>query len=77
MLDNQVPLKLVAEGRIVRNLNGQAAMRIDKYEFRTRRNKNPAAAAGDPAKNKPPFSGPPNAPPGDPKISGIKAPRHV
>jgi DNA-binding NarL/FixJ family response regulator len=36
-LENQVPLKLVAEGRIVRNLNGQAAMRIDKYEFRTRR----------------------------------------
>lgn len=38
-LENQVPLKLVAEGRIVRNLNGQAAMRIDKYEFRTRRAK--------------------------------------
>ena len=36
-LENQVPLKLVAEGRIVRNLNGLAAMRIDKYEFRTRR----------------------------------------
>jgi DNA-binding NarL/FixJ family response regulator len=38
-LENQVPLKLVAEGRIVRNVNGQAAMRIDKYEFRTRRMK--------------------------------------
>lgn len=38
-LENQVPLKLVAEGRIVRNVNGQAAMRIDKYEFRTRRAK--------------------------------------
>src|SRR5580658_7624612 len=38
-LENQVPLKLVAEGRIVRNLNGQAAMRIDKYEFRTRRSR--------------------------------------
>jgi DNA-binding NarL/FixJ family response regulator len=36
-LENQVPLKLVAEGRIVRNLDGLAAMRIDKYEFRTRR----------------------------------------
>ena len=36
-LENQVPLKLVAEGRIVRNVNGLAAMRIDKYEFRTRR----------------------------------------
>jgi ActR/RegA family two-component response regulator len=38
-LENQVPLKLVAEGRVVRNQNGQAAMRIDKYEFRTRRSK--------------------------------------
>ena len=36
-LENQVPLKLVAEGRIVRNANGQTAMTIDKYEFRTRR----------------------------------------
>ncbi len=44
-LENQVPLKLVAEGRIVRNLNGQAAMRIDKYEFRTRRAKTPADSA--------------------------------
>jgi CheY-like chemotaxis protein len=46
-LENQVPLKLVAEGRIVRNLNGLAAMRIDKYEFRTRRARvqNPAAGS--------------------------------
>jgi DNA-binding NarL/FixJ family response regulator len=36
-LENQVPLKLVAEGRIVRNENGVTAMTIDKYEFRTRR----------------------------------------
>jgi DNA-binding response OmpR family regulator len=45
-LDNQIPLKLVAEGRIIRNINGQAAMQIDKYEFRTRRVKsqNPAGA---------------------------------
>jgi CheY-like chemotaxis protein len=47
-LENQVPLKLVAEGRIVRNLNGQAAMRIDKYEFRTRR---APKGPGDSAKN--------------------------
>jgi DNA-binding NarL/FixJ family response regulator len=46
-LENLVPLKLVAEGRIVRNLNGQAAMRIDKYEFRTRR----AKSTGEPATN--------------------------
>jgi DNA-binding NarL/FixJ family response regulator len=50
-LENQVPLKLVAEGRIVRNLNGLAAMRIDKYEFRTRRAKAPNSAAGGPVKN--------------------------
>jgi CheY-like chemotaxis protein len=43
-LENQVPLKLVAEGRIVRNLNGLTAMRIDKYEFRTRRAKTQNAA---------------------------------
>jgi CheY-like chemotaxis protein len=49
-LENQVPLKLVAEGRIVRNLNGQAAMRIDKYEFRTRR---ASRSSGDSAKNQP------------------------
>lgn len=36
-LENQIPLKLVAEGRIVRNADGQTAMTIDKYEFRTRR----------------------------------------
>ncbi|HVW86033.1 MAG TPA: response regulator [Bryobacteraceae bacterium] len=36
-LENQIPLKLVAEGRIVRNSNGQTAMTIEKYEFRTRR----------------------------------------
>jgi DNA-binding NarL/FixJ family response regulator len=42
-LENQVQLKLVAEGRIVRNSNGQTAMTIDKYEFRTRRS--PPAAS--------------------------------
>jgi DNA-binding NarL/FixJ family response regulator len=36
-LENQILLKLVAEGRIVRNANGQTAMTIAKYEFRTRR----------------------------------------
>ena len=36
-LENQVPLKLVAEGRVVRNIDGQAAVTIEKYEFRTRR----------------------------------------
>jgi len=50
-LENQVPLKLVAEGRIVRNLNGLAAMRIDKYEFRTRRVKAQNATAGGASRN--------------------------
>jgi DNA-binding NarL/FixJ family response regulator len=36
-LENQIPLKLVAEGRIVRNVDGIVAMAIEKYEFRTRR----------------------------------------
>jgi DNA-binding NarL/FixJ family response regulator len=57
-LENQVPLKLVAEGRIVRHLNGLAAMRIDKYEFRTRRaatqnSTDGGAATGHSGKSKP------------------------
>jgi DNA-binding NarL/FixJ family response regulator len=47
-LENSIPLKLVAEGRIVRNNNGQTAMTIDKYEFRTRRAAKPPADAGKP-----------------------------
>jgi DNA-binding NarL/FixJ family response regulator len=46
-LENQIPLKLVAEGRIVRNAGGQTAMTIDKYEFRTRRTAAKAAAPAD------------------------------
>ncbi|MDP9171857.1 MAG: response regulator [Acidobacteriota bacterium] len=51
-LENQVPLKLVAQGRIVRNANGQTAMTIDKYEFRTRRAPAPPVAAVPVAKTK-------------------------
>jgi CheY-like chemotaxis protein len=43
-LENQIPLKLVAEGRIVRNIKGIAAMTIEKYEFRTRRTPAQASA---------------------------------
>jgi DNA-binding NarL/FixJ family response regulator len=45
-LENEVPLKLVAEGRVIRIVDGQAAVRIDKYEFRTRKMKpqQPASA---------------------------------
>ena len=53
-LENQIPLKLVAEGRIVRNANGQTAMTIDKYEFRTRRMPQKAASSpGVESKNRP------------------------
>jgi CheY-like chemotaxis protein len=36
-LENEIPLKLVAEGRVIRVVDGQAAVKIEKYEFRTRR----------------------------------------
>jgi len=48
-LENQIPLKLVAEGRIVRNIKGIAAMTIEKYEFRTRRTPAPANVQNKPA----------------------------
>lgn len=34
-LDNGCPLKLVAQGRVVRADGSQAAIEIEKYEFRT------------------------------------------
>lgn len=34
-LNNQVPLKLVARGRVVRFQEGYAAVEIQQYEFRT------------------------------------------
>jgi CheY-like chemotaxis protein len=50
-LENQIPLKLVAEGRIVRNSNGQTAMTIDKYEFRTRRAPKAPGSAPEPGRD--------------------------
>lgn len=44
-LENEIPLKLVAEGRVIRVVDGQAAVRIDRYEFRTRRIKTETPAA--------------------------------
>jgi len=35
-LNGNCPLKLVAFGRVVRSQAGQAAVRIERYEFRTR-----------------------------------------
>jgi DNA-binding NarL/FixJ family response regulator len=57
-LENQIPLKLVAEGRIVRNANGQTAMTIDKYEFRTRRvPQKTASVPGSESRNRPAETG--------------------
>jgi DNA-binding NarL/FixJ family response regulator len=61
-LENQVPLKLVAEGRIVRNLNGLVAMRIDKYEFRTRRARTQNSTADSPVINNSEKARPPSRP---------------
>ena len=36
LLDNVLPLKLIARGRLVRADGTQAAMTIERYEFRTR-----------------------------------------
>jgi DNA-binding NarL/FixJ family response regulator len=55
-LENQVPLKLVAEGRIVRFVNGLAAMHIDKYEFRTRRIRPEVSTVGTPARSTPDYN---------------------
>lgn len=35
-LDHKCPLKLVASGRVVRSQAGIVAVKIDRYEFRTR-----------------------------------------
>jgi hypothetical protein len=35
-LNGNCPLKLVAFGRVIRSQPGQAAVRIERYEFRTR-----------------------------------------
>ena len=81
-LENQVPLKLVAEGRIVRNLNGLAAMSIDKYEFRTRRARADGAEKSDNKSSSRPretasvISSRPGAAAGD-KTSGVRSRRDV
>jgi CheY-like chemotaxis protein len=71
-LENQVPLKLVAEGRIVRNVNGLAAMRIDKYEFRTRRAKPQSAAPATPGSVNKPENTKPSSRPSDLKTADLK-----
>jgi len=46
LLGGKCPLQFVATGRIVRSENHRAAVKIQRYEFRTRGG---AAAAGSPA----------------------------
>lgn len=45
-LGGSCPLKFVATGRVVRSEPDKAAIRIEKYEFRTRRANGLAASAG-------------------------------
>ncbi len=44
-LDGICPLKMVARGRIIRSESGKAAIRIERYEFRTRRTATAVAVA--------------------------------
>ncbi len=48
-LENEVALKLVAEGRVIRVIDGNAAFRIDKYEFKTRKATPPPPGASHPS----------------------------
>lgn len=50
-LNDLVPLKLVARGRVVRFEEGQAAIEIQQYEFRTQANGAAKAAAPRPKAN--------------------------
>ena len=49
-LNDLVPLKLVARGRVVRFEEGQAAIEIQQYEFRTQANAVAAKVGGPRAK---------------------------
>lgn len=46
MLDGTCPLQFVASGRVVRSESNQAAVRIDRYEFKTRSTLAAAAHGG-------------------------------
>ena len=47
VLEGGCLLKFVAVGRVVRVEDTRASISIEQHEFRTRRSKNPAAAAPD------------------------------
>jgi hypothetical protein len=48
-LDGTCPLQFVATGRVVRSQDRQAAVRIERYEFKTRSASGLAAGIGLPA----------------------------
>jgi hypothetical protein len=48
-LDGTCPLQFVATGRVIRSEDRQAAVRIDRYEFKTRSANGLAAGASIPA----------------------------
>ncbi len=45
-LGGTCPLKMVARGRVVRSEAGKTAVRIERYEFRTRKNNSVGATVG-------------------------------
>ena len=47
-LGGTCPLQFVATGRVVRSENDKAAVKIDRYEFRTRRGNGTGVSAGQP-----------------------------
>jgi len=47
LLENRIPLRLVVSGQILRSDDGQAAMTIDKYQFRIRGIEPSAATASE------------------------------
>jgi len=46
LLGGKCPLQFVATGRVVRSESNRAAVKIERYEFRTRGSASAAAAAG-------------------------------
>jgi hypothetical protein len=44
LLEGKCPLQFVATGRVVRSENNRAAVKIERYEFRTRGTASAAAA---------------------------------
>ena len=58
MLDGVCPLQFVATGRVVRSEAQRAAVRIERYEFKTRNVNRFTMAAGGAGVASPPFTHP-------------------